>query len=85
MNTEPAEISFNCWILGVHDATVFAVDILPSKTVDRLEKAITKEKETGLNHIDADQLDVWMVKRSRAASPPLLTCSDMFTAQGPPP
>jgi hypothetical protein len=78
-----AEISLNCWILGLDDARAFPVDILLSKTVGHLKDAIRKKKEkvAALDHIDADQLDIWKVKRSHAAYPPLLTCSDTFTAQ----
>jgi hypothetical protein len=79
-----AEISLNCWILGLDDARAFSVDIFLSKTVDHLKDAIKKKKEPALDHIAADQLDIWQVKRSRAAYPPLLTCRDTFTAHGTP-
>ena len=56
-----AEISLTCWILGLDDADSFPVDITLSKTVGHLKKAIKKEKEPTLNHIAADQLEVWKV------------------------
>jgi len=56
-----AEISLACWILGLDDANHFLVDILLSKTVDHLKKAIKKEKSPILNHIAADQLEIWKV------------------------
>jgi hypothetical protein len=56
-----AEISLNCWILGLDNTNVFPVDILPSKTVGHLKDAIKKQKENTLNHIDAHQLDIWQV------------------------
>jgi hypothetical protein len=56
-----AEITLFCSILGLDNANVFLVDILPSKTVDHLKKAIKKENENALNHIDAHQLEIWMV------------------------
>jgi len=56
-----AEISLACWILGLDDANHFLVDILLSKTVDHLKKAIKKEKDPILNHIAADQLEIWKV------------------------
>jgi len=54
-------ISLNCWILGVSDLSSFPVDILPSKTVGQLKKAIKKEMENTLNNIDAGRLEIWKV------------------------
>jgi hypothetical protein len=55
------EISLCCWILGLDDATVFPVDIVPSKTVGHLKKLIKNENENTLKQIDAHQLDIWKV------------------------
>ena len=55
------ELSLNCWIDGLDNANAFPVDILSSKTIGHLKKAIKKEKENALNHIDADQLEIWKV------------------------
>ena len=55
------DISLTCWIVGLDDANAFPVDILRSQTVGHLKKAIKKEKENALNHIDADQLEIWKV------------------------
>lgn len=60
------------WIVDLDDANAFPVDILRSKTVDHLKKAIKKEKENALNHIDADQLEIWKVS-DPAHSVPAIT------------
>jgi len=62
------EISLNCRILGLGGS--FPVDILPSKTVGHLKDAIKKKKEPVLNHIAADQLEIWKVNDPRTAYPP---------------
>jgi hypothetical protein len=79
----PAEISLACWILGLDNANLFLIDILRSKTVDHLKKAIKKEKENAFNHIDADQLEIWKVSDPawHAAYPPLLMRSDATRLQ----
>jgi len=61
-----------CWIVGLDDANAFPVDILLSKTVGHLKKAIKKEKEPILNHIAADQLEIWKVS-DPAHSVPAIT------------
>ena len=53
--------SLVCCVLGLDDVKPFLVDIPLSKTVDHLKKAIKKEKEPTLNHIAADQLEIWKV------------------------
>ena len=68
----PAEISLACWIVGLDDANAFPVDILRSKTVGHLKEAIKKKKEPILNHIAADQLEVWKVS-DPAHSVPAIT------------
>jgi hypothetical protein len=55
------EILLNCSILGHNVRNVFLVDILHSRTVGHLKGAIKKEKEPTLNHIAADQLEIWKV------------------------
>ena len=55
------EISLTCWVISLDDANAFPVDILRSKTVGHLNKAIKKKKENALNHIDTDQLEIWKV------------------------
>ena len=52
------ELSLACWILGLGNQNTFMVDILPSKSVDHLKKAIKKEKENALGRIDANQLEI---------------------------
>ena len=68
----PAEISLACWIVGLDDANAFPVDILRSQTVGHLKEAIKRKKENALNHIDADQLEVWKVS-GPAHSVPAIT------------
>ena len=55
------ELSLNCWIDGLHNTNAFSVQILPSKTVDQLKKAIKKENDPVLNHLAAHQLEIWKV------------------------
>ena len=59
-----SEICLNCVILGPGVASVFLVDVLPSKRVGHLKKAIKKEKENKLAHIDADELNIYKVSHS---------------------
>lgn len=56
-----AEITLTCSIVGLGNQNPFEVEILPSKTVDRLKKAIKKENEPMLDHINATQLTIWKV------------------------
>ena len=65
----PAEISLVCWIPGLEDANAFPVDIMRSQTVGHLKKAIKKEKEPILNHVAADQLEIWKVSNSARRTP----------------
>lgn len=52
------ETSLACWIIGLENSSVFLVRTLRSETVYDLKKAIRKE-EPMLNHITADQLEIW--------------------------
>jgi hypothetical protein len=40
-----------------------------SQTVGHLKKAIKKEKEPILNHVAADQLEIWKVNNSARRTP----------------
>ena len=62
------EISLNCSILGRNVRNVFPVDILRGRTVGHLKGAIKKEKEPTLNHIAADQLEIWKVSERTNAT-----------------
>jgi len=55
------QISLGCWIVGLNNANPFLVRILLSETIDDLKDAIKKKKEHTLNHIAANQLDIWKV------------------------
>ena len=58
------EFLFNCSILGPDVERSFAVEILPSKTVGQLKKAIKEQKAPRLDHIAADKLDIYKVSDS---------------------
>ena len=58
------EILLHCSILGPDVEGIFPVEILRSKTVGQLKDAIKKMKEPKLNHIPADELDVYKVSDS---------------------
>ena len=58
------EILINCSILGQDVGRVFGVRILKNTSVDELKEVIKKKKERKLNHIDADELDLWQVSDS---------------------
>ena len=74
------ELSLNCWIEGLDNANAFLVDILSSKTIGHLKGAIKQKKDPVLNHIDADQLEIWKVS-DRAMQPPLPICNDTTRLQ----
>lgn len=79
-----AEITLNCWICGLDDANAFSVDILPSKTVDHLKKAIKEVKRPELDHLATDKLDIWKVSDLMQRTRPLVMCHDTFAAQETP-
>lgn len=56
------EIKLFSWILG--GSRPFSVKIGMSETVDDLKAAIRKKKEPELDHIAADALSVWKVRKS---------------------
>jgi len=55
------EMSLTCWIPGLGDANAFPVYAMRSQTVGHLKIAIKKMKEPSLNHIAADQLEIYKV------------------------
>jgi hypothetical protein len=55
------ELSLTCWIPGLENANAFTIYVPRSKTVDHLKDAIKKKKEPILNHVAADQLEIWKV------------------------
>lgn len=55
------EISLFCWILGLDDGNIFPVDILTTRTVGHLKRAIKEENKNALNYIDAQLLEIWKV------------------------
>src|SRR5258708_10885562 len=54
----------NCSILGHDVERVFDIMISSSASVNDLKRAIKKERQNELYHIDAADLDIWMVSGS---------------------
>jgi hypothetical protein len=54
-------ITLFCWVLGLSNRA-FSIDIKNTQTVDHLKDAIVKKKSIAFEHVDADQLDLWMVR-----------------------
>ena len=54
-------ISLNCSILGPDVDNAFPVKISRDETVGALKDAIKEKKAPKLDHIAADELDVWKV------------------------
>ena len=55
------EILLNCSILGPNVARTFSVKILRDESVDVLKYAIKEKKKPKLDHMSADELDLWKV------------------------
>ena len=58
------QILLNCSILGPDVERIFSVEILRSESVRQLKQAIKEEKAPELDHIDADELDIYKVRDS---------------------
>ena len=58
-SSQPLEL--NCWVLGDDPTRIFTVEILETKYVSALKKAIKDEKSNAFQHIDADSLKLWKV------------------------
>ena len=56
-----AMISLNCLIHGEVPAKMFTVEVEKTKNVSILKKLIKEEKASRLEHVDASDLDLWMV------------------------
>jgi hypothetical protein len=63
------EILLYCSILGPDGGHAFPVRISRSRTVGDLKDAIKKKKGNALNHIDADQLEIWKVSDRAPLTP----------------
>jgi hypothetical protein len=61
-------ITLFCWVVGVSDRP-FSIDIENTLTVDHLKDAIVKKKSNAFLNVDADQLDLWMVRSICYVSP----------------
>jgi len=55
------EILLNCSILGPNVGRTFSVTISRDRAVDALKDAIKEKKKPRLDHMDADDLDLWKV------------------------
>ena len=62
------KVSFNCSILGPTVGRVFSVEVLQSITVSQLKDAV-KNNRPRLDHIDADELDIYMVSDLHVTHP----------------
>jgi hypothetical protein len=49
-----------CWVLEVSSSPL-SIDIVDSRTVDHLKKAIVKENSHTFANVDAHQLELWKV------------------------
>ncbi|SRR6266487_1695840 len=54
-------LELNCLVLGDDFTQVFTVEILESKNVSALKKAIKDEKKPFFDHVPADSLILWRV------------------------
>ena len=54
-------LSLNCLIHGEVQEKMFTVEIEKTKNVSILKKLIKEKKARHLNHVDASDLDLWMV------------------------
>ena len=54
-------LSLNCLIHGEVPEKMFTVEIEKTKNVSILKKLIKEEKASRLEHVDASDLDLWMV------------------------
>jgi hypothetical protein len=50
-------------VLGDDHARVFTIEILSTKNVSALKRAIKDEKKHAFEHVDADTLVLWMVSK----------------------
>ncbi|KAF8626494.1 hypothetical protein AX17_006549 [Amanita inopinata Kibby_2008] len=53
---KPPVLELNCLVWGDTSNNIFTVTIEKTKFVNRLKKAIKKEKQNAFQHVDADQL-----------------------------
>jgi hypothetical protein len=54
-------LSLNCLIYGEVQERMFTVEVEKTKNVSILKKLIKEEKALCLDHVDASDLDLWMV------------------------
>ena len=54
-------LSLNCFLLGDEPDRMFSVEIPKDKNVSILKKLIKEEKAPHFDHVDASDLDIWMV------------------------
>ena len=76
------DILLTCSILGPDVSRVFPVVISSAKNIGQLKNAI-KEKKRKLDHIDADELDIWKVSKPAQPSAPSATFRTYFQPPTP--
>ena len=79
-------LNLNCSILGPKVGRPFRVNISRDESIDALKDAIKEKKKPRLDHIPADELDIWMAGDLMHNVPAMadnLWC-DTFTAPGTP-
>jgi hypothetical protein len=54
-------LELNCLVLGDDPSHVFTIEIVDSKNVSALKKAIKDEKKHAFQHVDADTLNIFRV------------------------
>jgi hypothetical protein len=50
-----------CWVRGNDRGQPFPLDIVDTRTIGDLKKAIKEEKKVAFEHVDADTLKLWKV------------------------
>ena len=61
MSLADCQLYLNCWVRGDEADRVFTIEITGTKNVNALKKAINEEKRPALDHVPADNLDLWKV------------------------
>ena len=59
-----ANLELNCWVVGSRPGNVFKVKIAQDADIGDLKKIIRNEKPRAFQHVDADALDLWQVRRA---------------------
>jgi hypothetical protein len=79
-------LSLNCLIHGEDQEKMFTIEIEETKNVSILKDLIKEKKAFLLNHVDASDLDLWMVdlRLAELAAGPVHVNLDAFQKLSPP-